>query len=154
MVPAVTLLTVVALSLFACGGDDDPAPATSGADPADVEVIDAWSTTLREGDVKAAAEFFAVPSIAENGPTLRIASQAEARLFNASLPCGAILIAAETEGDFTTATFELTERPGPGVCGDGVGAEAQTTFVIENGEIVEWRRIGLGGTQPAPGEAV
>ena len=161
--PAATLLTLIAL-LAACGGSDgDPAtppapeddrPATAEADPADVEVIDAWSTALREGDVDAAAEFFAIPSVAENGPTVRITSRDQARLFNASLPCGAVLVGAETEGDFTTATFELTERPGPGVCGSGTGAEAQTTFVIEGGEIVEWRRVGIAGSQPAPGEAV
>ncbi len=110
--------------------------------------------TLRKGDVDAAAEFFAIPSIAENGPTVRITNREQARLFNASLPCGAVLIGAESQGEFTTATFRLTERPGPGVCGDGVGGEAQTAFVIEDGEIAEWRRVGIGGPQPAPGEAV
>ena len=161
MVPA-ALLSLGALFLAACGGaDDDPATTpeppedpTADANPADIEVIDAWVKVLREGDVDAAAEFFAIPSVAENGPTLRITSRAQARLFNESLPCGAVLVAAETQGAFTTATFRLTERPGPGVCGDGVGGEAQTAFVIEDGEIVEWRRVGIGGTQPAPGEAV
>ena len=52
------------------------------------------------------------------------------------------LIGAETQGEFTTATFRLTERPGPGVCGDGVGETAQTAFVIEEDKIVEWRRVG------------
>jgi hypothetical protein len=169
MIPAATLLTLVALVLAACGGsDDDPAPApapteepgtpsepdTAGADPADVRVIDAWSTALRDGDVNAAAAFFAIPSIAENGPTLRLESRADARLFNATLPCGAVLVGAESQGDFTTATFELTERPGPGSCGPGTGGEAQTAFVIEDGKIVEWRRVAAGGPQPAPGEAV
>jgi hypothetical protein len=161
MVPAV-LLSLSALLLFACGGgDDDPATTppppedpTAGANPADVKVIDAWVTTLRKGDVNAAAEFFAIPSIAENGPTVRITNRAQARLFNASLPCGAVLVSAESQGAFTTATFRLTERPGPGVCGDGVGEEAQTAFVIEGGQIVEWRRVAIGGPQAVPGEAV
>ncbi len=171
-IPAATLLTLIALLTSACGGsDDDPAttsapseetatetdmpePDTADADPEDVEVIDAWATALAEGDVDAAAEYFAIPSTAENGPTLRISSRGDARLFNASLPCGAVLVGAETQGAFTTATFELTERPGPGTCGDGVGNEAQTTFVIEDGEIAEWRRVGLAGPGPAPGEAV
>ena len=41
----------------------------------------------------------------------------------------------------SVATFRLTERPGPGVCGQGTGETAQTAFVIEDGEIVEWRRV-------------
>ena len=170
-IPAATLLTLIALLMSACGGDSDdpettsapaeettetdtPEPDTADADAEDVEVIDAWAKALAEGDVEAAAEYFAIPSTAENGPTLRISSRGDARLFNASLPCGAVLVGAETQGAFTTATFELTERPGPGTCGDGVGNEAQTTFVIEDGEIAEWRRVGLAGPELAPGEAV
>jgi hypothetical protein len=167
IVPAATLLTLIALLLFACGGSDDdpattPAPPedepteeiTGDASPADVQVIDDWAKTLKKGDVKAAAEFFALPSTAENGLTYDIRSRADARLFNESLPCGAELKDAQTEGDFTTATFELTERPGPGTCGTGVGAEAQTAFVIEKGKIVEWRRVATSDAQPAPGDAV
>ena len=124
------------------------------ADPADVVVIDEWTQTLKDGDVEGAARFFAIPSTAENGLTYDIRSQADARVFNESLPCGAKLVDAQTEGEFTTATFELTERPGPGVCGQGVGNEAQTAFVIEDGRIVEWRRVVLDETAPAPGDAV
>jgi hypothetical protein len=153
------LLSLVALSGAACGGDSDdpataPGPDVAGADPEDVEVIDAWASALAGGDVEAAAEFFALPSIAENGLTARIATREDARQFNASLPCGGELVAAETQGDFTTATFELTERPGPGRCGEGTGNEAQTAFVIEGGEIVEWRRVGLPELEETPGDAV
>ncbi len=168
MVPAATLLTLIALFAGACsGGNDDPAttPApqeepgtpseiTGDADPADVEVIDEWAKALTEGDLDAAAASFALPSIAENGPTLRIQSRADARLFNDTLPCGAELIEAQSEGDFTTATFRLTERPGPGECGPGAGGEAQTAFVVEDGRIVEWRRVANAGSEPAPGETV
>ena len=31
---------------------------------------------------------------------------------------------------FTIATFKLTERPGPGECGNGVGETAKTAFVV------------------------
>jgi hypothetical protein len=165
MTPAATLLTLIALFLAACGGSDDEPAATpepaeetadvpGDADPADVQVIDDWSRTLREGDVEAASEFFAIPSTAENGLTYDIRSGADARAFNESLPCGAKLIEAQSEGEFTTATFRLTERPGPGECGEGAGNEAQTAFVIEAGKIAEWRRVVLDETQPAPGEAV
>jgi hypothetical protein len=152
---AATLLT--ALALAACDSSEDEqstttggTPTTSdreipgGADPAEVQVIDEWSMTLAEGDVRGAARFFAFPSIAQNGPTIHIFDLDDARLFNASLPCGATLERAETEGEYTVATFRLTERPGPGSCGDGTGAEAQTAFLIEDGKIVEWRRVVEG----------
>jgi hypothetical protein len=154
-------LSLIALS--ACGGGDDggesagseqqAAEVPGDANPSDVAVIKEWSDTLRAGDVEGAAEFFALPSVAENGILVRIRDLDDARLFNASLPCGAVLIRAETQGEFTTATFKLTERPGPGTCGPGTGEHAQTSFVIEDGKITQWRRVGIGGAQPAPGEA-
>ena len=170
MKPTATATTLaLALSLIAlsaCGGDDDggdtngsesqaPEQQIPGdANAQDVAVIKDWVDTLRRGDVNGAAELFALPSVAENGILLRIRDRDDARAFNASLPCGAILVKAETEGDFTTATFKLTERPGPGTCGSGAGERAQTSFVIEDGKITQWRRVGIGSTQPAPGETV
>jgi hypothetical protein len=156
------LLALAPLAFAACGGGEDcDDSATAGcaarevageADPADVEVIDGWVTALRRGDVEAAASYFAIPSVAENGPILvRIRSENDARNFNESLPCGARLIRADTVGEFTTATFRLTERPGPGLCGPGTGGTAQTSFVIRDGKIVQWRRVGAGGGRaPAP----
>ena len=146
------------LILVGCGSDD-PSPPSAGpdtavdpadpdvipgdGDPEDVQVIDEWVTALREGDVEAAARYFRIPSVAENGGVLvEIESLAEAKLFNESLPCGAKLIHADTQGEFTTATFQLTERPGPGSCGPGKDSQAKTAFVIEDGKIVEWRRVG------------
>jgi hypothetical protein len=140
------LLVPIALTLNACGTEDD--------ETADVRVIDEWSATLRRGDVEGAAEFFAVPSVAENaGFLLEIESREQAVLFNASLPCGARLTRADAEGEFVTATFVLTERPGPGTCGSGTGNEAKTAFVIEDGEIAEWRRVDAGGER-APSRLV
>lgn len=150
---SIALLGLLA-SLAGCGGEGDDAsegdqatPEIAGdADSAAVEVIDGWSSTLRQGDLERAAGFFALPSVAENGPTLiPIEDRGDARAFNASLPCGARLIRAEAEGEFTVATFRLTERPGPGACGAGTGATAQTAFVIEDRKIVEWRRVAAGG---------
>jgi len=159
-----SLAALAAFSLLALSACDDSGPEPSeespqseiagNADPGDVRVIDAWSDALRAGDVAAAAGYFALPSTVENGPLLRIRDRGDARLFNSSLPCGAVLVRAESEGDFTTATFRLTERPGPGVCGPGTGQDAQTAFVIEDGRIAEWRRVAVGGAQPAPGEAI
>lgn len=133
------------------GGSAAREEIAGDADPAAVEVISSWSDALRRGDIDAAAALFAIPSVAENGPILvRIDSEEKARLFNESLPCGARVIRAETAGEFTTATFRLTERPGPGSCGAGTGQTAKTAFVIRDGEIVEWRRVE-GGGPAAPG---
>ena len=146
---------VSALALSACGSDgsdsgtaaDAEAAGTAAdadlgnADRDDVEVIGAWIAALTDGDVDAAADFFAVPSFAQNGPLeVRIESRADAVAFNESLPCGAEVIAAETSGEKTIATFELSERPGGG-CGPGAGGTARTSFVIEDGKIVEWWRL-------------
>ncbi len=140
------------------GGDETAAEIPGGADPAEVEVIDEWAHTLSRGDVDGAAEFFAIPSLAQNGPTLQIDSVEKARLFNSSLPCGASLVEATTDGEFTIATFRLTERPGAGVCDAAAEAEAQTAFKIEDGKIVEWRRVfpgedPNGGAEQAPSSA-
>jgi limonene-1,2-epoxide hydrolase len=159
-------LGLIALPITACGGggrSNDGAVSTGNqgaaqkvagdADPGDVRVIDAWVTALRRGNVDAAARYFAIPSVAENGVLVRIRSLDDARRFNESLPCGARLIRAETAGDFTTATFRLTERPGPGVCGNGAGQTAKTSFVIRNGKIAQWRRVGQPGAQGAPSQS-
>ena len=153
---------VVALVAFGCGSEPgastesaapDPGqtagePDVAGADPDEVGVIKGWIGALSEGDVEAAAGYFAIPSTAQNGPLLvRIRDSEDSVAFNESLPCGGELVSAETVGDFTTATFQLSERPGGG-CGPGVGGTASTSFVIEDGKITEWRRVGEGGAAP------
>jgi hypothetical protein len=70
--------------------------------------------------------------------------------FNQSLPCGARLTAASSSGKYTIAAFVLTERPGEGQCGDGVGEQAKTAFVIQGGLITEWRRVVDSGQPPPP----
>jgi hypothetical protein len=153
------LLVLALLALSACGGGDSTSTTSTvagNANPADVQVIDGWVTALRKGDVGAAAGYFGIPSVAQNGPILvRIHSLDDARRFNESLPCGAQLIRADSAGEFTTATFKLTERPGPGACGPGTGGIAKTSFVIRDGKIVQWRRVGAGGGgAPAPNSTI
>ena len=156
---AVLILLALVAVFAGCGGSGSSttstAPIPGGAKPTDVAVIKGWTDALRAGNIDAAAGYFALPSIAENGPILlHIHSEAEARNFNRTLPCGAVLIRAETAGEFTTATFRLTERPGPGVCGPGSGTTAETSFVIHNGKIAQWRRVGVGGGgESAPSES-
>ncbi len=142
------------LALSACGGGDESPitlEGTTEGPAADVEVIRGWSEALTGSDIDAAAGYFALPSVAENGVTVKIETTDDARLFNKSLPCGAELESTQSEGQFITATFRLTTRPGVEVC-PGDGATAQTSFVIEDGAIVEWRRVAVPAPEP-PGQA-
>ena len=134
---------VAAIGVAGCGSDSNQQAAVPGGADADaVRVIEQWANELRAGDVQAASERFAIPSIVQNGtPPLRLTDRNEVRQFNESLPCGAKLTEAVPAGRFTIATFELTERPGPGGCGSGVGETAKTAFVIHDGRISEWRRV-------------
>ena len=154
-------LLVTALALAGCGATGADEVETTipgivgGADPEAVGVIEAWSTALREGDVDGAAEFFALPSEAQNGPArIEISERADAVSFNRSLPCGAELERAVDHAGFVIATFRLTERPGEGRCGAGTGDVARTAFRISNGEIVEWLRVPGPAEVPAPGDVV
>jgi hypothetical protein len=144
-----------------------PDPRPTGAHPAaaDVSVIRGWSDALRRGDLRAAARYFALPSVMINGTdasgdalVIQISSRAQAQAANASLPCGAQLISADQRGRYVNALFRLTGRPGLGGsdCGTGVGETARTNFVIAHGLIVEWIRApddpgdNGGSTAPAP----
>jgi hypothetical protein len=167
-IPLLVALALTLATLAGCGDtEDEPESSATGsdtaaasegiagdADPEAVKVISMWSQELRRGDIGAAAELFAIPSLAENPPIrIRIESKSDARSFNALLPCGGRLIRAEGEGKVTTATFRLTERPGAGQCGDGTGETAMTAFVIHDGKILEWRRVGLG-PPTTPGQQI
>ena len=126
-------------------------PPSATVDPAHERVIRAWADTLRRGDVAAAARYFALPSLVSNGtPPIKLETRAEARFFNETLPCGARLIATEpAPRRFVIATFRLTERPGKGECGGGVGATARTAFRIRHGRITDWLRVPDSQQEPA-----
>lgn len=152
-IAALAVITILALA--GCGGSSQSSQSSTvpgGADADAVRVIKDWVDELRAGDVQAAADRFQIPAIVQNGtPALRLTSRSEVIGFNESLPCGARLVRAETRGRFIVATFVLTERPGPGQCGAGVGQTARTAFVIRDGRIAEWRRVAdQSGAQPAP----
>ena len=91
----VAVLGVVALS--GCGSSDSSGSAdkggttiVGGADSKSVEVIKSWADELRAGDVAAASERFALPTVVQNGtPALTLTSRRQVEAFNRSLPCGA-----------------------------------------------------------------
>jgi hypothetical protein len=126
-----------------CGSSSKETSSVAGNADADaVQVIQSWADELRAGDISAASDKFAIPSFVQNGsPVVQLANRQEVEQFNQSLPCGARLTAASASGRYTIATFVLTERPGPGQCGSGVGEAAKTAFVIQDGHIREWRRV-------------
>jgi hypothetical protein len=143
-----------------------PAPGPTGTSPAPgaVRVIEAWSSALRQGDVRAAAQYFGRPSELINasngsGIALRIESFAQAEAANETLPCGAKFVSADQRGRYTNVLFRLTGRSGPGGsdCSGGVGTTARTNFLIEQGRIVEWIRApddpGDNGVPGSPGGA-
>jgi hypothetical protein len=140
-----------------------PGPTGVPAAVAAVSVIRAWSDALRQGDVRDAARYFALPSVMVNGSVgggtalvITIQTRAEAEAANVSLPCGARFVSADQRGRYVNALFQLTGRPGPGGsdCGTGVGQTARTNFVIAHGRIIEWIRApddpGDNGTPGAP----
>ena len=127
-------------------------------DAAELSVIRGWASALRRGDLRAAARYFALPSIFANGigsngglAAVVIHTERQAQAVNASLPCGAQLISATQHGKYINAAFRLTNRSGPGAgCGSGTGQSAYTDFVITHGRIVQWIRApaASGGAQP------
>ena len=157
---AVLALVVVAGFGAGCGGDEGSdrggrSPTGSGPRTPSIRtpegVIRAWADTLRSGDVRGAAEFFSLPSVVSNGtPPIVLRTKAEVRGFNAALPCGARLLRTYSAGRYTTAVFRLTERPGPGRCGAGVGQTARTTFVVRDGKIRQWRRVADSPARSGP----
>jgi hypothetical protein len=113
---------------------------------AEKRVIKGWSDSLRRGRVNAAAKYFSVPSLVSNNTPvpIQLASVAEVREFNRTLPCGAKLLRTRRseQPGFVVGVFRLTERKNaPAPCGQGVGAEASVAFEIARGHIKTWLRV-------------
>lgn len=152
-IPLLAALSLVALAGCGSSGDKQDTTIAGSADPAHVQVIKRWADELRAGDVISASERFAIPTVVQNGTVpLQLTDRREVEAFNNSLPCGAELTAAVESGRYTIATFKLTERPGIGHCGDGVGEQAKTAFVIQDGLITQWRRVVNVGEGGAPAD--
>ena len=155
-----TAAVVLLACLAGCDDEKPQAPAASvppqararPAPPKDTQVIRKWADTLRAGRVAAAARLFTVPAVAANGtPAINLLTRRDVRLFNKSLPCGAVLVDTRRLGPYTVGTFRLTERPGGGGCGTGTGNEAARAFRLRGGKIEEWRRVAVpSGPPPEP----
>jgi hypothetical protein len=158
------MLAGFAFLIGACGSGHKlaktpPPPKQSPAAPpkhkpavqADVAVIRGWTDALRHGHVGAATAYFAVPLVVSNGgPAYKLTKRSQIRFFNRTLPCGAKYKEAIDTGAFVVATLVLTERPGRGKCGTGVGNEAYTAFLIRRHKIVQWRRVLKPGPETTP----
>jgi hypothetical protein len=167
------LLAGLAFALSACGGGSKPEPKTPAApkqspastpalpkrhqaSKADIAVIRGWTDALRHGHIDAATDYWEAPAIVSNNtPPIELKKRKDIRFFNRTLPCGATFKSAVDTGAYVVATLVLTERPGKGKCGTGVGNEAYTAFLIRHHKIKQWRRViappGPAATQtPGP----
>lgn len=112
-------------------------------------VIRKWLSALRQGDIRRAARFFALPSKVQNGTRVLTLASAPARVaFNEAFPCGARATKLEQGGrGFTIVEFVLTQRRGAD-CGSGTGNAARSAIRVRGGHIAEWYRLD---DLPAPG---
>jgi hypothetical protein len=117
-----------------------PKPQRARISPDERRVIQAWSEALRHGHVLAAARYFSIPSVVQNGFPAFLTSRAEVRQFNRGLACGAKLLGVRRGAAHAVlATFRLTTRPGA-ECGTGKGALAAAKIIIRRHLIIEWLR--------------
>lgn len=142
----VMLAAVVALAAVAIldGDDDGETAGTAALAPpkqrgAEYErrVIRGWLLALQRDDYDGAAYFFARNALIDQGDPYRLHGQAEARIFNASLPCRADLAGVKDEpGPRSLASFRL--RAGPGGPCSGI---VKVRFTIRKGKFTEWRQL-------------
>lgn len=130
-----------------CGGQSTPTPTPTeiGAevDGADRAVVVDWIEAINDADYERAARLFAPGAIVEQAVVIELRTQEQAIAFNRSLPCRAELTDLEPvpgEPDAVLSAFRLSEGPDQR-CGQGVGGGARVLFVIDDGEILEWRQL-------------
>ena len=117
-------------------------------------MIRGWVDSLRQGDVEQAASYFAIPSVAENGPVLIRITAAQRR--RALQPVAALRRAPDPRRDRRPVhDRDLPPHRAAGArdaAGREPAATAKTSFVIRDGKIVQWRRVGAT-PEPAPGQS-
>lgn len=123
-------ILVAVLALSACGAARTRSPE---------DVARSWSAALDRNDNDAAAALFADGArVVQNGE-LVLATRSEAVRWNASLPCGGVVLSVTPRGrSDVLVVFRLTERPGH-AC-DAPGGRGAALFRVRNGKIVLWHQ--------------
>lgn len=125
---AALVLPLLAL-VAGCGGSDSPE-----------QVVRGWSDAINHDRNDDAAELIAPNAkIVQQGRAFLLLARADARRFNASLPCQGKIVALSTEGNRVRATFLLDNR-GTFACG-GVGTTDTAVFTIRHGRISVWELL-------------
>jgi limonene-1,2-epoxide hydrolase len=125
------LPAALVLALAACGG--------TTRSPADV--VRAWSDAINANDNARAAALFARDAKVIQSGELVLHSRADARRWNAALPCAGHVDSLRASGGRVTATFTLGERARH-TC-DAPGRQAAAVFEIRGGKIVLWHQIAV-----------
>jgi hypothetical protein len=154
-------LVALGLVIAGCGGSSQPdrfqlttprAPAAAVPErvpvtDAEKRVIRGWSDELRDGDVRAAAKYFSLPTHVSIAGSDELDSARQVLDFNDSFPCGTRLLSvARTVDQLVLAVFELTDRPG-GAC-DSVGTQASFAFLIDGDDHISRLMMVPAGEEP------
>jgi hypothetical protein len=148
MRPASATAVLLALAVLAGCDSSSPDPVHAKPDPLhsyNGRVIRGWLLALDRQDYEQAAYYFAPGAIIDQGRPYRLRTPAEARDFNATLPCRGDLVRLKDEGRRVLATFELREGPG----GDCSGL-VKVRYTIREGKFTEWRQLPNLRRETAP----
>ena len=148
MRPAPPTAILLALAVLAGCDSSNPNPVDAKPDPLHSykgRVIRGWLLALERQDYEQAAYYFAPGAIIDQGHPFRLRTPAQARDFNASLPCRADLVRLRDEGRRVLATFALHEGPGGGCSGF-----VKVRYTIRKGKFTEWRQLPNIRREPAP----
>ena len=133
---ALALLTLALLAPAGCDSSPDPPRKPDPLHSYDGRVIRGWLLSLERQDYEQAAYYFAPGAIIDQGRPFRLRTPAQARDFNAGLPCRADLVRLKDEGRTVLATFSLRAGPGGGCSG-----QVRVRYTIRGGKFTEWRQL-------------
>jgi len=112
----------------------------AGGEPSPESVVRAWSEAVNSGDDASAARLFATGARVVQGERVRrLDDYADARAWNAALPCSGRIVQLDASGETVRATFVLGNRERYRC--DGPGERARTLFRIRDGKIVLWHQL-------------
>jgi hypothetical protein len=139
----VTLRIALGLSLVAvlagCGA--------SGSGPSPAGVVRAWTNAVGVDDNEAAANFFAPNAeVLEPGADFRLATHADAVIWNAGRSCAGRIVSLTTQGNEVRTVLELRNRRSS-VC-PVPGRRERAVLEIDGGKITELHELGAPALQP------